>query len=56
MEEAKNLSMLLNLFVDCSSLQINCNKSPLIVFRLSQEEVQFSMALGMQIGALCHDL
>ena len=47
MEEARNLSTLLDLFTDLSGLQINCNKSAFLGFGQTQdEEMQCSEVLG----------
>ena len=52
-EEAKNLSALLDVFADCSGLRLNREKSEFTGFRLSQdEESQCSRALGTLVGAL----
>ena len=53
MEEAKNLSALLDVFADCSGLRLNREKSEFTGFGLSQdEESQCSRALGTPIGTL----
>ena len=53
MEEARNLSTLLGLFLDFSSLQINRTKSVFIGFGLApDEELHWSEALGTPIGSL----
>ena len=53
MEEARNLSSLLDLFADFSSLQINRVKSAFVGFGLTHEEgFQCPGALGTPIGSL----
>ena len=53
MEEAKNLSALLDVFADCSGLRINRDKSEFIGFGMSREEEdQCSPALGTPMGTL----
>ena len=53
MEEARNLSTLLDLFVDFSGLQLNRAKSTLVGFGLTHEEgLQCSKALETSIGSL----
>ena len=53
MEQAKNLSALLDIFADCSGLQLNREKSEFTGFGLSQdEESQCSRALGTLMGTL----
>ena len=53
MEEARNLSTLLDLFVDFSGLQINRVQSALVGFSLTHEVVlQYSEALGTLIRSL----
>ena len=52
-EEAKNLSALLDVFAYCSGLRLNRGKSEFTGFGLSQdEESQCSQALGTPVGAL----
>ena len=52
-EEAKNLSALLDVFPDCSGLRLNREKSEFIGFGLSRdEEGQCSRALGTPMGTL----
>ena len=52
-EEAKNLSSLLNVFADCSGLHINRAKSEFVTFGLSrEEELQCSRALMTPVGSL----
>ena len=52
-EEAKNLSALLDLFVDVSGLKINRGKSIVVCFGLSsEEEVHCSQALGTKTTEL----
>ena len=52
-EEARNLSTLLDLFADFSSLQINQVESAFVKFGLTQEEsLQCSEALGTPIKSL----
>ena len=52
-EEAKNLSVLMELFADCSGLHVNQAKSMLVPFNLPPEEdVECSSALGIPIGNL----
>ena len=52
-EEAKNLSPLLDVFADCSGLRINREKSEFIGFGMSREEEdQCSRALGTPMGTL----
>ena len=53
MEEARNLSTLLDLFVNFLGLQINCAKSAFVGFDLTlEEELQCSEALGTPIKNL----
>ena len=53
MEEAKNLSALLDVFANCSGLRLNREKSEFTGFGLSQEEEsQCSRALSTPVGAL----
>ena len=53
MEEARNLSTLLNLFANFSGLQVNCAKLALVGFGQTHEEgLQCSEALGIPIGSL----
>ena len=52
-EESRNLSTLLDLFVGFTGLKINCTKSAFIGFGLAQEvELQCSEALGTLSGSL----
>ena len=52
-EEARNLSILLDLCTDFSGLQINCTKLGFSGFGLTHnEEMQYSEALGTSIGSL----
>ena len=52
-EEARNLSTLVDLLMDFSGLLINCVKSAFLGFGLAQEEeLQSSKALGTLIGSL----
>jgi len=51
-EEAKNLSMLLDIFANVSGLQINRAKSVFVGFGLSSEEAQCWEALGTPIRSL----
>ena len=52
-EEAKNLSALLDVFANCSGLRLNREKSEFTGFGLSQdEESQCSRALGTPMGTL----
>ena len=53
MEEVRNLSTLLDIFLYCSGLCINRSKSAFMVFSLwPEEEAQCSWALGMLTGTL----
>ena len=53
MEEAKNLSALLDVFADCSGLRLNREKSEFMGFVLSQdEESQCSGTLGTPMGTM----
>ena len=53
MEEAKNLSALLDVFADCLGLCLNREKSEFKGFGLSQEEESLcSHALGTPVGVL----
>ena len=53
MEEAKNLSTLLDLFADSTGIQINHAKSAFVEFKLDpEEELQRSEALGTPIRSL----
>ena len=53
MEEARNLSTILDLFADFSGLQINRAKSAFVGFELTHEEsLQCLEALGTPIGTL----
>ena len=51
-EEEKNLSTLLLLFVDFSGLQLSCAKSAFVGLGLSQEEAQYFGAKGCQSRSL----
>ena len=52
-EEAWILSLLLNIFIDCLSLQINRAKSSFVGYGLShKEDIQYLRALGTPIETL----